>query len=105
MLILAVPEVTGLDHALLDQRFQAIVDLPEADSEGFGELTLGQFGVVVQQFEDFVAVFVGQHLDGLPPYLVMTAQPGSGGSWSPSWARCSIGERMVRCTFGDFKDL
>lgn len=60
--LLAVFEVARFYLAYVYQGFEAEVHFAEAYVELAGKLTLTDVGVGFNQFHDFVAVFVGEHL-------------------------------------------
>ena len=64
LLVLAVPEVVGLDQAFVDQRLQAVVNLAEADAERAPEAALAHLWIGFEQPQNFVAILVRKHGGG-----------------------------------------
>ena len=60
--VLAVLEVGCLDPSLSNQSLQAIVRLAETDSKLARHVTLAHFRISLQQVNQLVACFVGDHL-------------------------------------------
>ena len=84
-LITAIAEGVGFYDAFLDQRPQAKIGLPEADTQFAGNLALADSGVFLDQAENAVARFVGE-------------SEGHGGIRS-------LGERMMPQGSGVIKSL
>jgi len=53
---LALAEVFGFDQAFFDQGLQAEVDLAQTDAQFLSQLALADVWIVLQFFEDLVAV-------------------------------------------------
>ena len=64
-LVVAVAEVARLDPAFLDQRADAVVDLPEAHAHFAGEFALGKLGARFEQPQEAVVGFLHSVLGGV----------------------------------------
>ena len=97
-LVVAVPEVGGLDPAARDQCVDAVVEAADADAEDLGELPLAGLGLLREVLEQAVTQVVAEVtttligvLDTLPPYRVGTVL----GAWGPAGGRGEINSHGV----------